>query len=141
MAVTSSSSAATRGARPRRSPTAPYVAGDVALGRGTGAQCLDVLGATQGGLDAGRRAALIERFDLDPTKRVRDYSKGNRQKVALIAALAADADLLVLDEPTSGLYRSWNRLSRRWSGSGGRRAARSCCRATSSVRSRLWPIG
>ena len=95
----------TRGARPRRSTRRlAYVAGDVALWPGlTGGQCLDVLGATQGGLDEARRAALIERFDLDPTKRVRDYSKGNRQKVALIAALAADADLLVLDEPTSGL--------------------------------------
>ena len=81
-----------------------YVAGDVALWSGlTGGQCLDVLGATHGGLDEARRAALIEQFDLDPTKRIRDYSKGNRQKVALIAALAADADLLVLDEPTSGL--------------------------------------
>ena len=81
-----------------------YVAGDVALWPGlTGGQCLDVLGATQGGLDQGRREALIDRFDLDPTKRVRDYSKGNRQKVALVAALAADVDLLVLDEPTSGL--------------------------------------
>jgi ABC-2 type transport system ATP-binding protein len=82
-----------------------YVAGDVALWPGlTGGQCLDVLGATQGGaLDETRRAALTERFDLDPTKRVRDYSKGNRRKVALIAALAADADLLILDEPTSGL--------------------------------------
>jgi ABC-2 type transport system ATP-binding protein len=81
-----------------------YVAGDVALWPGlTGGQCLDVLGATQGGLNDARRAALIERFDLDPTKRIRDYSKGNRQKVALIAALAAEADLLVLDEPTSGL--------------------------------------
>jgi ABC-2 type transport system ATP-binding protein len=81
-----------------------YVAGDLALWPGlTGGQCLDVLGATHGGLDESRRAALIERFELDPTKRIRDYSKGNRQKVALIAALAADADLLVLDEPTSGL--------------------------------------
>jgi ABC-2 type transport system ATP-binding protein len=81
-----------------------YVAGDVALWPGlTGGQCLDVLGATHGGLREARRTALIERFDLDPTKRVRDYSKGNRQKVALIAALAADVDLLVLDEPTSGL--------------------------------------
>ena len=81
-----------------------YVAGDVALWPGlTGGQCLDVLGATHGGLPEARRAALIERFQLDPTKRVRDYSKGNRQKVALIAALAADVDLLVLDEPTSGL--------------------------------------
>lgn len=81
-----------------------YVAGEVALWSGlTGGQCLDVLGATHGGLREDRRASLIERFDLDPTKRVRDYSKGNRQKVALIAALAVDADLLVLDEPTSGL--------------------------------------
>jgi ABC-2 type transport system ATP-binding protein len=81
-----------------------YVPGDVALWPGlTGGQCLDVLGATHGGVDAPRRAALIERFALDPTKRVRDYSKGNRQKVALVAALAADADLLVLDEPTAGL--------------------------------------
>lgn len=81
-----------------------YVAGDVALWPGlTGGQCLDVIGATQGRVDEQRRAALIERFELDPTKRIRDYSKGNRQKVALVAALAAEADLLILDEPTSGL--------------------------------------
>ncbi len=81
-----------------------YVAGEVSLWSGlTGGQCLDVLGATHGGLNEARRAALIERFDLDPTKRIRDYSKGNRQKVALVAALATDAELLVLDEPTSGL--------------------------------------
>ena len=81
-----------------------YVAGDVALWPGlTGGQCLDVIGATHGGVDRKRREVLIERFELDPTKRIRDYSKGNRQKVALVAALAADADLLVLDEPTSGL--------------------------------------
>jgi len=81
-----------------------YVAGDVALWPGlTGGQCIDVLGATQGTLNERRRAELVDRFDLDPTKRVRDYSKGNRQKVALIAALAADVELLVLDEPTSGL--------------------------------------
>jgi ABC-2 type transport system ATP-binding protein len=81
-----------------------YVAGDVALWPGlTGGQCIDVLGATHGAVNQARRRALIERFDLDPTKRIRDYSKGNRQKVALVAALAAEADLLVLDEPTSGL--------------------------------------
>ena len=81
-----------------------YVAGDVALWPGlTGGQCLDVIGATHGGVDEKRRERLIERFDLDPAKRIRDYSKGNRQKVALVAALAAEADLLVLDEPTSGL--------------------------------------
>ena len=81
-----------------------YVPGDVALWPGlTGGQCLDVLATAHGGVDLERRGALIERFALDPTKRVRDYSKGNRQKVALVATLAAEADLLVLDEPTSGL--------------------------------------
>ncbi|WP_304528804.1 ABC transporter ATP-binding protein [Plantactinospora sp. KBS50] len=81
-----------------------YVAGDVALWPGlTGGQCLDVLGATHGGVDEERRRQLIDRFDLDPTKRIRDYSKGNRQKVALVAALSAAAELLILDEPTSGL--------------------------------------
>ena len=57
----------------------------------------------RGGLDPGRRQALTERFDLDPAKKARAYSKGNRQKVALIAALASDAELLLLDEPTAGL--------------------------------------
>ncbi|TIC87605.1 ABC transporter ATP-binding protein [Nocardioides sp. GY 10113] len=81
-----------------------YVPGDVALWPGlTGGQCIDVLASVHGGLRAERRAEVIERFDLDPTKRARDYSKGNRQKVALVAALAADVGLLVLDEPTSGL--------------------------------------
>jgi ABC-2 type transport system ATP-binding protein len=89
---------------PRLHARLAYVAGDVALWPSlTGGQCLDILGATHGGVDESRLAALIERFDLDPTKKVRDYSKGNRQKVALIAALAAEAELLVLDEPTSGL--------------------------------------
>ena len=97
------------GADPRRHAArlhgrVAYVAGDVAMWPGlTGGQCLDVIGATHGGVDQKRRRDLIERFDLDPTKRIRDYSKGNRQKVALVAALAAEADLLVLDEPTSGL--------------------------------------
>ncbi len=89
---------------PRLHARLAYVAGDVSLWPGlTGGQCLDVLGATHGGVDVRRRSDLVERFELDPTKRVRDYSKGNRQKVALIAALAAEAELLVLDEPTSGL--------------------------------------
>ena len=64
---------------------------------------IDLLGRLRGGLDETRRAELLERFELDPTKKGRAYSKGNRQKVALVAALAADVELLVLDEPTSGL--------------------------------------
>ena len=89
---------------PRLHARLAYVPGDVALWPGlTGGQCLDILAATHGSLDERRRAHLVDRFDLDPTKRVRDYSKGNRQKVALIAALAARVDLLVFDEPTSGL--------------------------------------
>lgn len=81
-----------------------YVPGEVTLWpRLTGGQCIDILGRALGGLDPARRDELIERFRLDPTKRTRDYSKGNRQKVSLIAALASGAELLVLDEPTSGL--------------------------------------
>src|SRR6266545_2642464 len=62
-----------------------------------------LLGLLRGGLDQRRRAELLERFDLDPTMKARAYSKGNRQKVALVAALAADVELLLLDEPTAGL--------------------------------------
>jgi ABC-2 type transport system ATP-binding protein len=81
-----------------------YVPGDVTLWPTlTGGEVIDLLGRLRGGLDAGRRAELLERFDLDPTKKTRAYSKGNRQKVALVAALASDAELLILDEPTSGL--------------------------------------
>ena len=81
-----------------------YVPGDVTLWPGiTGGEAIDLLGRLQGGLDPARRAELLERFDLDPRKRARTYSKGNRQKVALVAALASDAELYVLDEPTSGL--------------------------------------
>ncbi|BAW92060.1 ABC transporter component [Actinomyces sp. Chiba101] len=82
-----------------------YVPGDVALWPGlTGGQTLDALASLRSRRPGGkRRAELIERFDLDPGKKVRAYSKGNRQKVALIAALEADVDLLILDEPTSGL--------------------------------------
>jgi ABC-2 type transport system ATP-binding protein len=64
---------------------------------------IDLLGRLRGGLDPNRRAELLERFELDPRKKGRTYSKGNRQKVALVAALASDVELLVLDEPTSGL--------------------------------------
>ncbi|MEZ0094679.1 ATP-binding cassette domain-containing protein [Streptacidiphilus sp. EB129] len=81
-----------------------YVPGDVTLWRNlTGGETIDLLGRLRGGLDANRRAALLERFELDPTKKGRAYSKGNRQKVALVAALASDVELLLLDEPTSGL--------------------------------------
>jgi ABC-2 type transport system ATP-binding protein len=81
-----------------------YVPGDVSLWPTlTGGEIIDVLGGLRGGIDPKRRAQFIERFDLDPTKKARTYSKGNRQKVALVAALAADVELLLLDEPTAGL--------------------------------------
>jgi ABC-2 type transport system ATP-binding protein len=81
-----------------------YVPGDVTLWPGlTGGEVIDLLGRLRGGLDPKRRAELLERFQLDPRKKGRTYSKGNRQKVALIAALASDVELLILDEPTSGL--------------------------------------
>jgi ABC-2 type transport system ATP-binding protein len=81
-----------------------YVPGDVTLWPGlSGGEIIDLLGRLRGGLDPKRRQALTERFDLDPAKKARAYSKGNRQKVALIAALASDAELLLLDEPTAGL--------------------------------------
>jgi ABC-2 type transport system ATP-binding protein len=81
-----------------------YVPGDVPLWPGlTGGQCIDILTYAQGGDSTPHRDDLIQRFDLDPTKRTREYSKGNRQKVALVAAMSADVDLLVLDEPTAGL--------------------------------------
>jgi ABC-2 type transport system ATP-binding protein len=81
-----------------------YVPGDVTLWpQITGGEAIDLLGRLRGGIDPARRAELLERFDLDPTKKSRSYSKGNRQKVALVAALASDAELLILDEPTSGL--------------------------------------
>jgi ABC-2 type transport system ATP-binding protein len=92
-----------------------YVPGDVTLWPNlSGGEVIDLLGRLRGGLDKKRRAELLERFDLDPRKKARTYSKGNRQKVALIAALAADVELLLLDEPTSGLdplmeaaFRDW----------------------------------
>jgi ABC-type Na+ transport system ATPase subunit NatA len=81
-----------------------YVPGDVTLWPNlTGGEVIDLLGRMRGGLDERRRATLLERFELDPTKKSRSYSKGNRQKVALVAALSSDVELLLLDEPTSGL--------------------------------------
>ncbi|GGP85814.1 MULTISPECIES: ABC transporter ATP-binding protein [Streptomyces] len=81
-----------------------YVPGDVTLWRNlSGGEVIDLYGRLRGGLDRARRAELVERFELDPTKKGRTYSKGNRQKVALVAAFASDAELLILDEPTSGL--------------------------------------
>ena len=81
-----------------------YVPGDVTLWPNlTGGEVIDLLGRLRGQTNVARRNDLIERFELDPTKKGRTYSKGNRQKVALVAALASDVELLLLDEPTSGL--------------------------------------
>ena len=81
-----------------------YVPGDVILWPGlSGGEVIDLMGRLRGGLDLARKEQLLERFDLDPTKKGRTYSKGNRQKVALVAALSSDVELLVLDEPTAGL--------------------------------------
>ena len=81
-----------------------YVPGEVNLWPNlTGGEVIDLLSRLRGGVDPKRRESLLERFDLDPTKKTRSYSKGNRQKVALVAALASDVELLLLDEPTAGL--------------------------------------
>jgi ABC-2 type transport system ATP-binding protein len=81
-----------------------YVPGDVSLWPTlSGGEVIDVLGRLRGGIDPRRRAELVDRFQLDPRRKTRAYSKGNRQKVALVAAFASDVELLVLDEPTSGL--------------------------------------
>lgn len=81
-----------------------YVPGDVSLWPNlTGGEIIDLLIRLRGDRGGSRRSELLERFELDPTKKGRSYSKGNRQKVALVAALAAPAPILILDEPTSGL--------------------------------------
>ncbi|MFC9898333.1 ATP-binding cassette domain-containing protein [Nocardia sp. NPDC127579] len=81
-----------------------YVPGDVTLWPSlSGGETIDLLARMRGGVDTARRDELIERFDLDPRKKARTYSKGNRQKVALVSAFASDVPLLLLDEPTSGL--------------------------------------
>jgi ABC-2 type transport system ATP-binding protein len=97
------------GGDPWREPTElhrrlAYVPGDVTLWPNlTGGEVIDMLGRMRGGLNRQRRNELLERFDLDPRKKGRAYSKGNKQKVGLVAALASDVELLILDEPTSGL--------------------------------------
>ncbi|MDQ6897137.1 MAG: ABC transporter ATP-binding protein, partial [Actinomycetota bacterium] len=81
-----------------------YVPGDVTLWPNlSGGEVIDLLSRLRGGVSPDRRDQLIAQFELDPTKKGRTYSKGNRQKVALVAALASDVELLLLDEPTSGL--------------------------------------
>jgi len=81
-----------------------YVPGDVSLWPNlSGGEVIDLLGRLRGGLDARRRDELLERFELDPRKKGRAYSKGNRQKVAIVAALCSDVELLIMDEPTTGL--------------------------------------
>ena len=121
-----------------------YVPGDVTLWPGlTGGEIIDLLARLRGGKhDPKRRQELIERFDLDPSKKARAYSKGNRQKVALIAALASDAELLILDEPTSGLdplmEATFRELRQRRAAI---KAGPCCCPATSSPRPRPSPTG
>jgi ABC-2 type transport system ATP-binding protein len=85
-------------------PRIAYVPGDVSLWPNlSGGEVIDLLGRLQGGHNPERRERFLEVFDLDPTKKCRAYSRGNRQKVALISALATEADLYLLDEPTAGL--------------------------------------
>ena len=81
-----------------------YVAGDVTLWPSlTGGQAIDIMGSLRGDLDSKRVKTFLQRFDLDPSKKARSYSKGNRQKVGLVSAFASRAELLILDEPTNGL--------------------------------------
>lgn len=81
-----------------------YVPGDVTLWPNlTGGEVIDFLVGLHGKINPSRRKELLDRFQLDPKKKCRSYSKGNRQKVALVSAFAADAELLILDEPSSGL--------------------------------------
>jgi len=92
-----------------------YVPGDVALWPGlTGGEVIDLIGRLRGGLNQAKRAELLTDFELDPAKKSRTYSKGNRQKVALVAALASDAELLILDEPTNGLDPLMEEVFQTW---------------------------
>ncbi|MER5702178.1 ABC transporter ATP-binding protein [Micromonospora sp. NPDC002296] len=92
-----------------------YVPGDVTLWPNlTGGEVIDLLGRMRGGIDRARRDELLAAFELDPRKKGRAYSKGNRQKVGLVAALASDAELLILDEPTSGLDPLMEEVFQHW---------------------------
>ncbi|MFC8618457.1 ATP-binding cassette domain-containing protein [Micromonospora purpureochromogenes] len=92
-----------------------YVPGDVTLWPNlSGGEVIDLLGRMRGGLDPKRRTELLESFELDPRKKGRAYSKGNRQKVGLVAALASDVELLILDEPTSGLDPLMEEVFQQW---------------------------
>ncbi|MGC4810474.1 ATP-binding cassette domain-containing protein [Micromonospora sp. DT228] len=92
-----------------------YVPGDVTLWPNlSGGEVIDLLGRMRGGLDPARRAELLDSFELDPRKKGRAYSKGNRQKVGLVAALASDAELVILDEPTSGLDPLMEEVFQHW---------------------------
>ncbi|WP_328340990.1 ABC transporter ATP-binding protein [Micromonospora sp. NBC_00421] len=94
-----------------------YVPGDVTLWpQLSGGEVIDLLGRMRGGLDPRRRDELLESFELDPRKKGRAYSKGNRQKVGLVAALASDVELLILDEPTSGLDPLMEEVFQHWIG-------------------------
>jgi len=100
-----------------------YVPGDVSLWPNlTGGEVIDLLARLRGGLNEQRKRELIDAFELDPTKKARSYSKGNRQKVALVAALSSDVDLLLLDEPTAGLDPLMESMFRgiiqQWAGDG-----------------------
>ena len=127
-----------------------YVPGEVNLWPNlSGGETIDLLARLRGGggrtgrqnIDVAKRDQLIERLALDPTKKSRTYSKGNRQKVALIAALSSDAELMLLDEPTSGLDPLMEiGVPGVRAGGHAARAAPCCCRATSSQRSRSCAI-
>ena len=119
-----------------------YVPGDVNLWPNlTGGEVIDLLGRMRGGLDERRRAELLDLFELDPTKKSRTYSKGNRQKVALVAAFAAGAELLLLDEPTSGLDPLMESAFRRCVPRPRTMVRRCCSPATSWPRSRRSATG
>ncbi len=94
-----------------------YVPGDVNLWPDlTGGESIDLLGALRGGLDPRRRDQLVDQFQLDSSRKTRTYSKGNRQKVAVVAAFARDAELYILDEPTSGLDPLMEAAFQQWCG-------------------------